>query len=65
MNVGLVHIVVNGQVILNMTKKMTVVVTENNGTENPETTTETSGNLPNNNNTTPKVNGEKAFNHNG
>lgn len=56
---------VNGQVILNMTKKMTVVVTENNGTENPETTTETSGNLPNNNNTTPKVNGEKAFNHNG
>lgn len=34
-------------------KQITVTVTENNGTENPETVTETSENLPNNNNTTP------------
>ena len=33
-------------------KQITVTVTENNGTENPETVTETSENLPNNNNTT-------------
>ena len=34
-------------------KQITVTVTETNGTENPETVTETSENLPNNNNTTP------------
>ena len=33
-------------------KQITVTVTENNGTETPETVTEASGNLPNNNNTT-------------
>lgn len=34
-------------------KQITVTVTETNATENPETVTETSENLPNNNNTTP------------
>ena len=33
-------------------KQITVTVTENNGSENPETVTEASGNLPNTNNTT-------------
>ena len=43
-------------------KQITVTVTENNGTENPETVTETSENLPNNNNTTPTNKSSKFFN---
>ena len=42
-------------------KQITVTVTENNGTETPETVTEASGNLPNNNNTTTGISNQGYY----